>query len=210
MFLIRINDYRHLVNTKDGARTQHSPQRENNLKYEFDSHYFLPDPEEFIYEFFPNEPAWQLLQRPITMTQFERLPFVRSLFFRYGLHFTDPHIQSIIQAAESGAATVSIGLNREAKNNLIFHYNLRFYDTEETEVDGLSLKRFVMQSTTPDSVVFRVHVPTTAPLLLDIFANAVSSEHYLTGTPIKFKSICKFKVCTFVESIRNFHILDYV
>lgn len=108
-------------------------QKNNIFTFRFDSHYFMPDPEEFIYEFFPNEPAWQLLPRPITMSQFERLPFVRSLFFRYGLHFTDPHIQSVVHASASGAATISIGMNREAKNNLIFHYNLRFYDTEETE-----------------------------------------------------------------------------
>jgi hypothetical protein len=126
------------------------------------------------------------------MAQFERLPFVRSLFFRYGLRFVDPHIQAVVQA-ENGTASIQIGMNKEAKNSLIFHYNLRFYETEEQEVDGMSLKRFVMQSTTPESVVFRVHVPTTRPLLLDVFANAVSSEHYLTGTPIKFKSICKFK-----------------
>jgi hypothetical protein len=89
------------------------------------------------------------------MSQFERLPFVRSLFFRYGLRFTDPHIQSVIQTADSGAATVAIEMSRAANQNLIFHYNLRFYDTDETEVDGLSLKRFVMQSTTANSVVFR-------------------------------------------------------
>ncbi|KAI6184150.1 Kyphoscoliosis peptidase [Aphelenchoides bicaudatus] len=187
---------RHLVNTKDGGSKaqQHSPpQRENNLKYEFDGHYFIPDPEEFVYEFLPHEPAWQLLPRPITMTQFEQLPFVRSLFFRYGLHFIDPSIQAVVQA-ENGSASIQIGMSREAKNSLIFHYNLRFYDNnEESEIDGMSLKRFVMQSATPDSVVFRIHVPTTRPLLMDVFANAVSSEHYLTGTPIKFKSICKFK-----------------
>jgi hypothetical protein len=109
------------------------------------------------------------------------LPFVRSLFFRYGLQFTDPHIQAVIQADDGGAACFSVAISRETKNNLIFHYNLRFYENENTEIDGLSLKRFVMQSTTPDSVVFRVHVPTTRPLLLDVFANSVSSEHYLTG-----------------------------
>ena len=35
-----------------------------------------------IYEFFPLESAWQLLPRPLSLEQFERLPFVRSLFFR--------------------------------------------------------------------------------------------------------------------------------
>lgn len=32
--------------------------------------------------------------------------------------------------------------------------------------------------------------------LLDIFANAVTTGEYLTGQPMKFKSVCKFKVCS--------------
>ncbi|KIH48856.1 hypothetical protein ANCDUO_21071 [Ancylostoma duodenale] len=51
-----------------------------------------------------------------------------------------------------------------------------------------------MQSVSNGVVTFRVHAPSTRPLLLDIFANSVSSAHYLTGQPIKFKSVCKFKV----------------
>lgn len=40
----------------------------------------------------------------------------------------------------------------EAIDNLIFHYNLRFYDGDETEVNGMNLKRFVMQSMVDDAV----------------------------------------------------------
>jgi hypothetical protein len=29
---------------------------------------------------------------------------------------------------------------------------------------------------------------------LDIFANAVTPQEYLTGEPMKFKSVCKFKI----------------
>lgn len=52
-------------------------------RYEYDDHYFLTDPREFIYEFFPLQEDWQLLKQPITLKDFEELPFVRSLFFRY-------------------------------------------------------------------------------------------------------------------------------
>uniref|UniRef100_A0A914ED62 LIM zinc-binding domain-containing protein n=1 Tax=Acrobeloides nanus TaxID=290746 RepID=A0A914ED62_9BILA len=183
---------RHLVNAKENSRTQ--VQRDGNLRYEYDDHYFMTDPEEFIYEFFPQDAEWQLLPRPISLKQFETLPFVRSLFFRYGLRFTDSNMPAVIQADKTGAATISISMTPEAMDNLIFHYNLRFYDGDETEVNGMSLKRFVMQSMVDDSIVFRVHAPTTRPLLLDIFANAVSPGHYLTGQPIKFKSVCKFKI----------------
>ena len=32
------------------------------FRYEYDDHYFLTDPKEFIYEFFPLQPEWQLLK----------------------------------------------------------------------------------------------------------------------------------------------------
>ncbi|VDN27534.1 unnamed protein product [Gongylonema pulchrum] len=76
-----------------------------------------------------------MLERPITLRQFEALPFVRSLFFRYGLSFTDPNLRAIVkkprstcmclQADRSGAATISITMSTEALNSLIFHYNLK-------------------------------------------------------------------------------------
>lgn len=43
-------------------------------------------------------------------------------------------------------------------------------------------------------VAFRVHAPRAGTLLLDIFANAVTPREYLTGEPMKFKSVCKFRI----------------
>jgi hypothetical protein len=77
---------------------------------------------------------------------------------------------------------------------LIFHYNLKFYDSDEDSFDAVSLKRFVMQSVIGNIVAFRVHAPCSGAFLLDIFANAVTPQEYLTGEPMKFKSVCKFKV----------------
>ncbi|VDM53344.1 unnamed protein product [Angiostrongylus costaricensis] len=182
---------RHLVNAKD---SENEYRNDGNLRYEYDDHYFMTDPEEFIYEFLPHDPNWQLLKRPITLKQFERIPFVRSLFFKYGLSFVDNKLESTLYTDKTGATSVAIRLPEKYGDNLIFHYNLKFFDSEENTLNGLSLKRFVMQSVSNGVVMFRVHAPSTRPLLLDIFANSVSSAHYLTGQPIKFKSVCKFKV----------------
>lgn len=186
---------RHLVNAKDvpypGAKLAGKTE---NLRYEYDDHYFMTDPEEFIYEFFPQQPEWQLLKRPIALREFEEQPFVRSLFFRYGLSFADSGLKAIVEADKTGAATVAINMSPEAISSLIFHYNLRFYHNEEQTFNGISLKRFVMQSVVGHSVVFRVHTPTRGEFLLDIFANAISPGEYLTGQPMKFKSVCKFKI----------------
>lgn len=50
------------------------------------------------------------------------------------------------------------------------------------------------QSVVGNVVSFRVHAPCSGAFLLDIFANAVTPREYLTGEPMKFKSVCKFKV----------------
>ena len=73
-----------------------------NFSYEYDDHYFLTDPREFIYEFFPLQEEWQLLKRPITLREFENLPFVRSLFFRYGLHFADEGYGAVVFTDDTG------------------------------------------------------------------------------------------------------------
>ncbi|ETN73992.1 hypothetical protein NECAME_13296 [Necator americanus] len=130
-------------NAKDSDNENRS---DGNLRYEYDDHYFMTDPEEFIYEFLPHDPNWQLLPRPITLKQFERIPFVRSLFFKYGLSFVDNRLESTLYTDKTGATSVAIRLPEKSGDSLIFHYNLKFFDSDENTVNGLSLKRFVMQS----------------------------------------------------------------
>ncbi|KAL9699042.1 hypothetical protein quinque_002483 [Culex quinquefasciatus] len=183
---------RHLVNAKEAPKS--GKGKNDSLRYEYDDHYFLTDPREFIYEFFPLQEEWQLLKRPITLGEFENLPFVRSLFFRYGLHFADEGYGAVVFTDDTGAATVRIAMPSDMQGCLIFHYNLKFYDSEDDSYDGVSLKRFVMQSVISNIVAFRVHAPCSGAFLLDIFANAVTPQEYLTGEPMKFKSVCKFKL----------------
>jgi len=52
----------------------------------------------------------------------------------------------------------------------------------------------IFQSVVGNIVAFRVHAPRSGTLLLDIFANAVTPREYLTGEPMKFKSVCKFRI----------------
>lgn len=82
---------------------------------------------------------------------------------------------------DTGAATVQIAMPSDMQSCLIFHYNLKFYDSEDDSYDGVSLKRFVMQSVIGNIVTFRVHAPSSGIFLLDIFANAVTPQEYLIG-----------------------------
>ncbi|XP_026461715.1 hillarin-like [Ctenocephalides felis] len=186
---------RHLVNAKEAPQRGIKHAKSDSLRYEYDDHYFLTDPREFIYEFYPLQTEWQLLRTPISLQDFEELPFVRSLFFRYGLYFSDANTKAVMNTDATGAATVRIAMPSHMQGRLIFHYNLKLYDGEGDSYEGVSLKRFVMQSVIGNVVSFRVHAPCSGVFLLDIFANAVTPQEYLTGEPMKFKSVCKFKIC---------------
>lgn len=81
---------------------KNSPKFYSCYSYEYDDHYFLTDPKEFIYEFFPLQSEWQLLKTTITLKEFEDLPFVRSLFFRYGLYFPDENTKAVMVTDSTG------------------------------------------------------------------------------------------------------------
>lgn len=142
--------HHHQQSNQQASRdTRKSNNNSDSLRYEYDDHYFLTDPDEFIYEFFPLASEWQLIRlspRPITLNEFEQLPFVRSLFFKYGLYFPQANIRSVLYTDSSGATTIKIGMPTHMIPSLIFHYNLKYYDSDLEHFDGISLKRFVMQS----------------------------------------------------------------
>uniref|UniRef100_A0A915KUT6 KY-like immunoglobulin-like domain-containing protein n=1 Tax=Romanomermis culicivorax TaxID=13658 RepID=A0A915KUT6_ROMCU len=140
----------------------------------------------------------------ISLQQFENLPFVRSLFFRYNLNFSPPNLPAVLVADGAGTSNVSLRAPNKLNTDqrlLLFHYNLKFYDSNVNAYDGCDLKRFVMQSTTScadasqfDLVHFRIHLPCSGDFLLDIFAHETTRNEYLRGKPLKFKSVCKWKI----------------
>ncbi|XP_015782055.1 hillarin [Tetranychus urticae] len=202
---------RHLVNAKEVPRPGSVAKggKSDSLRYEYDDHYFLTDPREFIYEFYPLQHEWQLLKHPLTLIEFEELPFVRSLFFRYQLYFPDDKdTKAVLHTDSSGAGNVRIGMPTRMSPSLIFHYNLKFCGESGSEAagsdtfEGCSLKRYVMQSVSNNIVSFRIHAPTYGQFIMDIFANATTPREYLTGEPMKFKSVCKFKIlCSRLDTV---------
>ena len=53
--------------------------------HRFQEHYFLTDPEDFIFDHLPVESEWQLLERPVSGTEYADLVYLRPAFFLYGL-----------------------------------------------------------------------------------------------------------------------------
>lgn len=73
----------------------------------FEPYYFCTPPEEFLLAHYPLDPRWQLVNPPVSLAEFERLPYLKAPFFRFGLALLS-HPSSAIESAEP-AVTVRVG-----------------------------------------------------------------------------------------------------
>lgn len=196
---------RHLVLNKDlQDKNPSSPTKKDRdkIRYQYDEHYFLTDPDEFIQEFRATDPDWQLLEHPITLEQFVALPFVRSIFFHYGLEFVEP-TKAVLYTDSKGGAEVKISIPEHLCDDIIFHYQLFFADRErrtQTEFRKVQLDRFVYHSLSDGCALFSVHVPTTGDYYLEVFGNKIDASNKLGDdpnaqmAPFRLKCACKFLI----------------
>ncbi len=52
---------------------------------QFSEHYFLTDPQHFIYDHFPEDPQWQLLNPTVSLRQYQEFPTLKPAFFANNL-----------------------------------------------------------------------------------------------------------------------------
>ena len=79
---VRINGSWYLLDSTWGAGYANS---DKEYVRHFDDHFFMTPPSEFIYDHFPVEEKWQLLDRPISLEEYEGLVYLDSDFFNSGL-----------------------------------------------------------------------------------------------------------------------------
>lgn len=63
--------------------------------------WFMVDPDAFIYSHLPEDPKWQLLDSPISRSEFDHLPMLSPNFFSYGFEMVEPTTQPVASAGES-------------------------------------------------------------------------------------------------------------
>jgi transglutaminase/protease-like cytokinesis protein 3 len=110
-----------------------------NVRYELDEYYFMPDPRQLIFTHFPDDPNWQLLEKSLMLAEFENLVPVKSAFFKYGLRIMS-HRDAVI--SNNREVTIRIGCPLSQVKNLLFTFTLSYDDGKE-EFKGIKLNRSV-------------------------------------------------------------------
>jgi hypothetical protein len=90
---------------------------EDNVRYELDEYYFMPDPRQLIFTHFPMDPRWQVLENPISLEEFEELVPVKSTFFKHDLQLLS-HRKAVVEVAKE--QTIVLGCpSAEVRSYLI-------------------------------------------------------------------------------------------
>ena len=76
---------------------------------QFQEHYFLTKPEEFVFDHLPEARSWQLIERPLTAAEYADLVYLRPMFFHAGFRIGS-HAHLVIAA--DTRVTVTLGVSQ--------------------------------------------------------------------------------------------------
>ena len=183
--VVFIDDTWRFVDCHWGARHVNNTEQLNNPRcfcYELDEFYFLTDPEDIVYMHFPDDPEWQLLECPISLDQFIRLPVLKSHFFQYRIKIKS-ELRSVM---ESNSGKMELRFTYSRKHNLAFNSRL--------ELDGIQLNGYCIHHYDHGHVNFDVSLPLTGTHYLTLFACDKDKGD-------TYNNVCSFRIlCTKVET----------
>ena len=156
-----------------------------SLVYEYDDFYFLTEPSMLIYSHLPEEPVWQLLHPARSKLEYEEYPLVKSFFFSTGMQFLRQNRGLVF--TKNGVATITLGFTRPS----FFTYKLGFGDNSVENLQGIQLKRYVIQETTENRLTYYMRAPREGNYYLTVFSQPLADK---IRTENLFKAACIYKI----------------
>ncbi|KAK3757666.1 hypothetical protein RRG08_000177 [Elysia crispata] len=156
-----------------------------DFHYQLDEYFFLPDPHQLIYTHFPDENQWQLLERCVTLHEFESMPHMKPQFFKYGLEFVTHRCGVICSRGE-----LHIRLRYPAdKIAVAFNFTIQFEDGNE-EYAGVKLNRYGLQESSGRIASFSLRLPVQGSYILFIYAKEDTPEN----KDNVYAQVCEYKI----------------
>ncbi|XP_047130031.1 kyphoscoliosis peptidase isoform X1 [Hydra vulgaris] len=152
---------------------------------DYNEHYFLCDPEEFIYDHYPKDTFWQLLDEPMSNNAFKNLPFYSRNFF---LSQMKPltHSLGLIECKETEKLHLKFKIT---KSNV--EYFTILYDMANNEVVNEGMRLY----TTEKLLHIFIIIPHQGEFLLKLFEKTSKNvTSLLCGYIVKLKQNLKFSV----------------
>ncbi|XP_076823906.1 uncharacterized protein LOC143469916 isoform X2 [Clavelina lepadiformis] len=190
-----------LIDTNWGARhvTEEDDLSHNewHTEYKYEEHYFLTDPDQMIITHFPDEPDWQLLPKPYTLSEFENSAKLWPLFFKLKLELCS-HPAGVITTNDEGYVKIVLKVPSSTRYDAKFRGELRTR-SKKKEIDGFLLHQYMLHYSNNDEEVFEFFLPAAGQYLFKIFG--LSKKYSDENT---FTNVCLYQInCQSVKQIRN-------
>lgn len=153
--------------------------------YEYDDFYFMTDPEQLIYSHWSQREKWQLLSRPLSLSEFEDLPLVKSYFFKCGMYFMS-HQKGVVPT-QKGKIAITVGFVKPTN----FTYKIVFAENGDETFKGQKLKSYALQETSYNEVTFILRAPKSGPYYFTIFAQLLTGD---IGVKNVFTASAEYKI----------------
>ena len=147
--------------------------------------YFLTDPDQLLLSHLAEDTTWQLVDRPITMSEFENLPFVKPHFFACGLHFMSN--MKCVMETKRGQVKWDIG----TKYGVKFSYRMVCAENGSDRVNGEFLRKFIYHEIQTGRATFALRSPKSGTYFLKLFAR-VTQENSHKDT--RLQEVLEYKV----------------
>ncbi|XP_053384732.1 lim and transglutaminase domain protein ltd-1-like [Mercenaria mercenaria] len=146
----------------------------------FQERYFMPDPENFIYECYASDPQWQLVKPSSTVhskEHFLEMPYLLPPFF--GVNFELTSEQKCILYSEEGFCKVELKGKPANAHMIMLNYELFLKDTENDSKNGFqkekNMSRMVFNSRGAEMFVFDIRFPARGTYKLVIYGGPYKS-----------------------------------
>lgn len=159
------------------------------FKKSFNTHYFLTDPEQFIYDHLPEEEYWQLKKNPISRSAFKDLMLLHPAFFKTGLELLS-HKNSNIIVQDELLITIRAPLNTYISAQILYG-------------DGALPENYLFTQRQKDVFELNVHFPKSGKYTLRIFSKIGNNPNEI------YDWACDYKIDARKNSIRNPFVVQY-
>lgn len=162
----------------------------------FDDFYFLPPPFHLISTHFPDEAAWQLLDDPVSKTEFEKRVYCSSYFTKYSLQLLNHRDAEITTDSD---VTICVSCPESKVKSTAYMFSLEF-DDEGDLMRSQKCNRLVQYHRTLNGygmierlgnvAYFTVRPPEKASYRFIIYAKDIET----TAKQEKFQSVCSYEI----------------
>lgn len=135
-----------------------------SMQYEFDDHFFMTNPQKFIYTHFPDESKWQMLDPLVTMETFCNMPVMTPHFFALGMDLLS---HKLAYVHSTGKSIIELKYPKSKRLHLTFSV---ISDNGTEEYEGVKLVRYAMLEANAGKVTFRLRLPVKGKYTFIVYA----------------------------------------